>query len=291
MRRTAVSERRRIYSDSGSGRGTSARPSKLRAKLCIAAIWCVSGALAAPMAAALRVVVVTETVGERVVTKPFCINVHLSNEAMMSYRMVLFLVQYLTPLCIISYVYARMALRLWGSKAPGNAQDTRDATLMKNKKRVIKMLVIVVTLFAVCWLPLQTYNVLQDVFPYINEYHYINIIWFCCDWLAMSNSCYNPFIYGIYNEKFKREFRQRFPWRSRGWSSSPVTESLELDRSYGGPATGRCSLRSSGYDWRRSYSASPAERRSVHRGNTANLAKGNPEPRRVDGERGGVEDN
>ncbi|XP_049942603.1 neuropeptide Y receptor type 1-like [Schistocerca serialis cubense] len=40
----------------------SARPSKLRAKLCIAAIWCVSGALAAPMAAALRVVVVTETV-------------------------------------------------------------------------------------------------------------------------------------------------------------------------------------------------------------------------------------
>ncbi|XP_049794464.1 RYamide receptor-like [Schistocerca nitens] len=121
------------------------------------------------MAAALRVVVVTETLGERVVTKPFCINVHLSNEAMMSYRMVLFLVQYLTPLCIISYVYARMALRLWGSKAPGNAQDTRDATLMKNKKRVIKMLVIVVTLFAVCWLPLQTYNVLQDVFPYINE--------------------------------------------------------------------------------------------------------------------------
>jgi hypothetical protein len=31
------------------------------------------------------------------------------------------------------------------------------------------------------------------------RYRYINIIWFCCDWLAMSNSCYNPFIYGIYN--------------------------------------------------------------------------------------------
>jgi hypothetical protein len=31
------------------------------------------------------------------------------------------------------------------------------------------------------------------------SYRYINIIWFCCDWLAMSNSCYNPFIYGIYN--------------------------------------------------------------------------------------------
>lgn len=29
-----------------------------------------------------------------------------------------------------------MAIRLWGSKTPGNAQDTRDVTLMRNKKRV-----------------------------------------------------------------------------------------------------------------------------------------------------------
>jgi leucokinin receptor len=35
-------------------------------------------------------------------------------------------------------------------------------------RQVIKMLVIVVALFALCWLPLQTYNVLQDVFPEIN---------------------------------------------------------------------------------------------------------------------------
>ncbi|GFY46699.1 hypothetical protein TNIN_197731 [Trichonephila inaurata madagascariensis] len=30
-------------------------------------------------------------------------------------------------------------------------------------------------------------------------YKYINVIWFSCHWLAMSNSCYNPFIYAIYN--------------------------------------------------------------------------------------------
>lgn len=65
--------------------------------------------------------------------------------------------------------------------------------------QVIKMLVIVVVLFGVCWLPLQSYHILEVSWPQINEYHYINIIWFICDWLAMSNSCYNPFIYGIYN--------------------------------------------------------------------------------------------
>lgn len=81
------------------------------------------------------------------------------------------------------------------------------------------MLVIVVALFVLCWLPLQTYNILHVTWSDVNEYfilifflnfvysfrffiyryRYINIIWFCCDWLAMSNSCYNPFIYGIYN--------------------------------------------------------------------------------------------
>jgi leucokinin receptor len=62
-----------------------------------------------------------------------------------------------------------MAFKLWGSKTPGNAQDSRDTTLLKNKKKVIKMLVIVVTLFLVCWLPLQSYNILQVTWPSINE--------------------------------------------------------------------------------------------------------------------------
>lgn len=49
---------------------------------------------------------------------------------------VLCVLQYLTPLIIISWVYSRMAHRLWGSRAPGNAEDSRDATLLKNKKKV-----------------------------------------------------------------------------------------------------------------------------------------------------------
>lgn len=68
--------------------------------------------------------------------------------------------------------------------------------------QVIKMLIIVVLLFGICWFPLQLYNILHVTWEGVNEYKYINIVWFCCDWLAMSNSCYNPFIYGIYNVSF-----------------------------------------------------------------------------------------
>uniref|UniRef100_UPI0022EC438F neuromedin-K receptor-like n=2 Tax=Anopheles cruzii TaxID=68878 RepID=UPI0022EC438F len=151
------------------------------------------------------------------VTVPFCKVVNFEQAEIQLYRYVLVLVQYFIPLFVISFVYIQMAFRLWGSKTPGNAQDSRDITMLKNKKKVIKMLIIVVALFGVCWFPLQLYNILHVTFPEINEYRFINIIWFVCDWLAMSNSCYNPFIYGIYNEKFKREFRKRYPFK-RGQS-------------------------------------------------------------------------
>ncbi len=32
------------------------------------------------------------------------------------------------------------------------------------------------------------------------SFYYINVIFFTCHWLAMSNSCLNPIIYGVYNE-------------------------------------------------------------------------------------------
>lgn len=68
--------------------------------------------------------------------KPFCQNENMSENSMLTYRALLGFLQYLTPLSIISCVYTRMGLKLWGNRAPGNAQDLRDANLMKNKIKV-----------------------------------------------------------------------------------------------------------------------------------------------------------
>ncbi|XP_023161446.1 RYamide receptor [Drosophila hydei] len=191
-----------------------ARPSKFISKFIIGGIWLLALVFAAPFPIAFRVEEITDRFRENDVyfnlTRPFCMNKNLSDEQLKAYRYALVFVQYLVPFCVISFVYIQMAVRLWGTHAPGNAQDSRDITLLKNKKKVIKMLIIVVVIFGLCWLPLQLYNILYVTIPEINDYHFISIVWFCCDWLAMSNSCYNPFIYGIYNEKFKREFNKRF---------------------------------------------------------------------------------
>ncbi|KOX71929.1 Tachykinin-like peptides receptor 99D [Melipona quadrifasciata] len=206
----------------------SARPSKLTAKFIIAGIWFLAGSLATPVAIARRVIMVPDGSNDHL--KPFCIHVNLSDRSMFIYSGLLVFLQYLTPLSIISCVYARMALKLWGNK-------------------VIKMLIIVVALFAICWLPLQLYNVFQYFYSEINEYRYIHYIWFFFDWLAMSNSCYNPFIYGIYNEKFRREFQQKCPFKSRKWSANPTIDTMDMDKTQSTRAS--ISLR---YEWKRTIS-------------------------------------
>jgi hypothetical protein len=36
----------------------------------------------------------------------------------------------------------------------------------------------------------------------------IKPLFFVCHWIAMSNGCYNPFIYAIFSQNFKEEFRK-----------------------------------------------------------------------------------
>ncbi|XP_050532910.1 tachykinin-like peptides receptor 99D [Daktulosphaira vitifoliae] len=208
----------------------AARTSKTQCLIVIGTIWIAGLVLSSPMAYNFRVVYLDED-------WPFCSNVNLTREVMLVYKALLVIVQYVIPLSIMTWAYSGIGFALWGSSAPGNAQSQRDLNLMRNKKKVIKMLIIVVALFTLCWLPLQTYNLLQHIFPKINEYSYINIIWFCFDWFAMSNSCYNPFIYSIYNEKFKQEFKMRLDFMS---GKRPLTRNMSI-------------FSSGGFEWRTNH--------------------------------------
>ncbi|CAG9785054.1 unnamed protein product [Diatraea saccharalis] len=211
---------------------SSAHTSKRIAKMIIVIIWFMALSLAAPMAMSWEVIMEDELDSDTKLfyKKPFCAPSEFGSHSLAIYRLILYVFQYVIPLFVITFAYAHMAMKLWGARAPGNALETRDANHMKNKKKVIKMLVLVVALFALCWLPLQSYMLLQSFFPSINEYKYINVIFFCFDWLAMSNSCYNPFIYAIYNEKFKKEFKQRFTFGRK--TNRFANDSYEDGQSY-----------------------------------------------------------
>lgn len=63
-------------------------------------------------------------------------------------------------------------------------------------------MMVVVALFAICWLPYQLYFILTSFYPSINNFEYIQEIYLFIYWLAMSNSMYNPIIYCWMNSRW-----------------------------------------------------------------------------------------
>jgi len=68
--------------------------------------------------------------------KPFCQNYTLSESFRRWYGLGLVVIQYFLPLIIITGAYVHMATRLWGATAPGNKEESRDAVVLRNKKKV-----------------------------------------------------------------------------------------------------------------------------------------------------------
>jgi leucokinin receptor len=75
--------------------------------------------------------------------------------------------------------------------------------------QVIKMLIVVVTLFAVCWLPLHVFIVVLDFVPQLRSEDQpeassiVIAVYTTVHWLAMSNSFVNPIVYGFLNDSFR----------------------------------------------------------------------------------------
>ena len=73
------------------------------------------------------------------------------------------------------------------------------------------MLLVVVLLFAIFWLPLQTFSMVTFLYPSI-YYDYDSLgytifigTYFACHWLSMAHSCLNPLVYCFMNDQFRSD--------------------------------------------------------------------------------------
>ncbi|XP_034467971.1 probable G-protein coupled receptor 83 [Hippoglossus hippoglossus] len=114
-----------------------------------------------------------------------------------------FILLYVLPLLIITASYTTVACRLWRHNAIGDTTTAQHATQRRKRRRTLAMLLLVVGVFAVCWFPLNCYVVLLSS----QAIHSSNALYFCFHWLAMSSTCYNPFIYCCLNPTFRHELR------------------------------------------------------------------------------------
>ena len=124
-----------------------------------------------------------------------------------------FAVGFLLPLAVISVLYTLVGRKLWLHEVPVDhnvRENQREQEIPK--KKVIRMLIIVVVVFAVCWLPVHVYHMDEGVSMMsgdtANWGHYVII--YICFWFSHANSAINPWLYILLNGKMKAAFKKMF---------------------------------------------------------------------------------
>ncbi|XP_037338776.2 tachykinin receptor 1a [Pungitius pungitius] len=116
---------------------------------------------------------------------------------------------YFLPLLVMGCAYLVVGLTLWASEIPGDSSD-RYKEQLTAKRKVVKMMIVVVCTFAVCWLPYHIFFLLHQAFPALFEERFIQQVYLAIMWLAMSSTMYNPIIYCCLNDRFRAGFKQAF---------------------------------------------------------------------------------
>ncbi|XP_053953295.1 neuropeptide SIFamide receptor isoform X1 [Anastrepha ludens] len=120
--------------------------------------------------------------------------------------------QFGCPLAVITvcYIWVSIKLTMRGAK-PGCRSVQREEADRDRKKRTNYMLISMVAVFAISWLPLNMVNMMDDFYEKSNEWPYYTFFFFVSHSIAMSSTCYNPFLYAWLNENFRKEFKHVLP--------------------------------------------------------------------------------
>ncbi|XP_074099022.1 allatostatin A receptor 1 isoform X1 [Cotesia typhae] len=123
------------------------------------------------------------------------------------FQVTFFLLSYVIPLTLICGLYICMLIRLWRG-ARTSAESRRG------RRRITRLVIVVVGVFAFCWCPLQLILVAKslDFYPLSTASVMFQI---ASHVLAYMNSCVNPILYAFLSENFRKAFRKIIYCRPR----------------------------------------------------------------------------
>ncbi|XP_076001750.1 tachykinin receptor 3a [Genypterus blacodes] len=127
------------------------------------------------------------------------------------YSIIVTVLVYVLPLVVMAITYTVVGMTLWGGEIPGDSSDNYHGQL-RAKRKVVKMMIIVVVTFALCWLPYHVYFILTGLNKRLSKWKYIQQVYLSVLWLAMSSTMYNPIIYCCLNSRFRAGFKRAFRW-------------------------------------------------------------------------------
>ncbi|KAJ6220072.1 hypothetical protein RDWZM_005884 [Blomia tropicalis] len=133
---------------------------------------------------------------------------------------------YLGPLVQV-ICYTQIGIHIWKRVRIGAMTRSQKFTHLQARKRTIKMLVLVVIVFAICWLPLNLYHITQDFLPNV-QLHYSKSIFTFCHWFGISSVAVNPFVYFWLNKQYKQRARNLLRI-CFDWQCCPTTSRCEFE--------------------------------------------------------------
>ena len=121
-----------------------------------------------------------------------------------TFHIVLFITLYVLPLCVTGTNYVLICRKLWLRQIPGNVSDSNLAMAERSKRRVVRLLMTVCVVFALCWFPIYVNHYFWYVRP--DQNHLLpRKVMFVFSWLAHANSAINPCLYVLLNSEFRRK--------------------------------------------------------------------------------------
>lgn len=118
-------------------------------------------------------------------------------------QLIFFIFGFSLPVLVITILYGTLVIFIRMRKAPKGNNNRR---LSKAKTRVTLTVVIVVSMFVVCWLPLQIIMLLDSFKLYRYTQNSVKVI-IAANCLAYMNSCMNPILYTMTSSMFREAFK------------------------------------------------------------------------------------
>lgn len=165
------------------------------AKCLIVVIWLLS---VVPVSPYIRVLGVTESTG-------YCEENWSDIDSRKIYTVALFVAQYAVPLSIIAAAYISIGRELGKKKSNGLENKFLKNAQSEEAAKVIRMLVAVTILFAVCVLPTNIMWLWLDFGNAEKQFAYFWELVAFCNILTFANSAANPVCYTITNANYRKE--------------------------------------------------------------------------------------
>lgn len=118
-----------------------------------------------------------------------------------------------------------------GSSRVHRARSSSSAANLMAKKRVIRMLMVIVALFFLCWMPIFSANAWRAYDTASAERHLSGTPISFILLLSYTSSCVNPIIYCFMNKRFRLGFMATFPCCPNPGSRGPRGEGGEEEES------------------------------------------------------------